>query len=238
MSVNATGATAQSDSPTPAALATPAPEGAGEVERLNAILDSLDELVSRSLPDGTVTYVNLAFERRIGQPRAAVLGRSWLAMVDAREAAAYSRWIASVGPAQPRRCTTNSVPRPDGTSVMFAWLNLAIFDADGQLVEVQSTGREVGRTSAKTPHLPALTSLTPRELALVKLLVASHRLADAATALGISVHTARNHLRAIFDKLRVRSQAELIAACRAALSDDDGVAKAEPTTHGLQGRQQ
>lgn len=54
--------------------------------------------------------------------------------------------------------------------------------------------------------------VTRRERELLESLVRCRRLRDTAADLGISIHTARNHLKSIFRKLGVRSQADLLAA--------------------------
>lgn len=56
--------------------------------------------------------------------------------------------------------------------------------------------------------------LTDREREIVLELATGRRVAHIADHLGISVHTVRNHLRSIFKKLGVRSQAELVERVR------------------------
>ncbi|TPV92379.1 MAG: response regulator [Myxococcales bacterium FL481] len=53
-------------------------------------------------------------------------------------------------------------------------------------------------------------SLTPREREIITQLVASGAVHDVAGRLGISRHTVRNHLQAIYKKLQVNSQLELL----------------------------
>ena len=56
-------------------------------------------------------------------------------------------------------------------------------------------------------------ALTPRELEVVRRLLANGRVRSIAEQLQISPHTVRNHLRSIFRKLGVHSQVELIRVC-------------------------
>lgn len=58
--------------------------------------------------------------------------------------------------------------------------------------------------------------LSPREHEVLIGLLDNRRVATIADALCISQHTVRNHLKAIFKKLNVRSQPQLIEACRRA----------------------
>lgn len=67
-----------------------------------------------------------------------------------------------------------------------------------------------------TPHaigddVRARYSLTAREFEIARHLVTGRRLADAATAMGVSVATARQHLKSIFSKTGTHRQAELVA---------------------------
>lgn len=56
--------------------------------------------------------------------------------------------------------------------------------------------------------------LTPRERELVEELCRSMRLKLVASTLGISLNTARNHLKSVFAKLQVHSQEQLIREVR------------------------
>lgn len=55
--------------------------------------------------------------------------------------------------------------------------------------------------------------LTPQEMRLLRLLAEGHTYQGAADLLKISVHTARNYIRSIYDKLHVHSKSE--AVCKA-----------------------
>lgn len=56
--------------------------------------------------------------------------------------------------------------------------------------------------------------LSSREREVLTELLEGHRTAQIARALFISTHTVRNHLKAIFRKLDVHSQADLLSRCR------------------------
>jgi len=59
-----------------------------------------------------------------------------------------------------------------------------------------------------------LATLSTREQGVLELLLAGHRISGIATRLHISPHTVRNHLKALFHKLDVHSQSQLIGKCR------------------------
>jgi DNA-binding NarL/FixJ family response regulator len=83
----------------------------------------------------------------------------------------------------------------------------------------KGTADQNDATDPSLPHTIQLerpASLAPREWEVARALVRGQRMPDLARTLGISVHTARNHLRSVFRKLGVRSQAELMRVLLAA----------------------
>jgi len=71
----------------------------------------------------------------------------------------------------------------------------------------------------KDPELPNLSTrllrdlfgLTPAQAAVARTLAAGRSLSDVAGVLGISQHTARDHLKTIFEKTRTTRQPQLVA---------------------------
>ena len=55
-----------------------------------------------------------------------------------------------------------------------------------------------------------LASLSRREMEVVRLLLEGRRVASISKQLSVSPHTTRNHLKSIFRKVGVHSQAELV----------------------------
>ena len=79
--------------------------------------------------------------------------------------------------------------------------------------------KELGVVSAQAVAPPMAQSsasglLSPREREILRLLLEGSVTADVASALSISPHTARNHTKAIFRKLGVHSQIELLRQYR------------------------
>jgi DNA-binding CsgD family transcriptional regulator len=64
------------------------------------------------------------------------------------------------------------------------------------------------------PLPPGLEDLSRREGELLQLLLEGHRVSGIADMLCLSPHTVRNHIKSIFRKLDVHSQAELVALVR------------------------
>ena len=72
----------------------------------------------------------------------------------------------------------------------------------------QTRNAEIGFGTLE-PH--KLSLLTPREREFLRALASGKHVKDSAVELNISVHTARNHMKALLRKLGVRSQIELLA---------------------------
>jgi PAS domain S-box-containing protein len=80
------------------------------------------------------------------------------------------------------------------------------------------------RVSVPVSHA-ALAELTERELEVVVQLADGRRVPSIAKALYISPNTVRNHLKSVYRKLEVHSQAELLEAIRSLIA---GEASSEP----------
>jgi DNA-binding NarL/FixJ family response regulator len=71
--------------------------------------------------------------------------------------------------------------------------------------ELQRQGR------SRLPLPPDTASLTPQDVRLLRLLAEGHGYQDAASEMGVSINTVRNHIRRIYEKLSVHSRAEAVA---------------------------
>lgn len=83
--------------------------------------------------------------------------------------------------------------------------------------EIDRLGLRRGTADAADSVLlfDGIERLSPRELDVVGLLLEGHRVVSIAAELGVSEHTIRNHLKSIFRKLGIHSQAELVRHVRA-----------------------
>jgi PAS domain S-box-containing protein len=83
-------------------------------------------------------------------------------------------------------------------------------------LEIQSIGLVADHPAATRAPLehPELEGLSPREREILTQLLSAHRVPQIAESLHISPHTVRNHLKSIFEKVGVSSQAALIHKVR------------------------
>lgn len=136
--------------------------------RYRSLIEEQTDIVARSLPDGTITYVNPAAERFLGAPSEALVGRNWFELVgDAAVAAKLRAELARLGPEHPVVSYEN--PTRVGERVYWhLWSNRGIFDRAGRLIEVQAVARDI--TMRKVAEERLQRALDERETLLREVL--------------------------------------------------------------------
>jgi PAS domain S-box-containing protein len=111
--------------------------------RYRAIVEDQTELICRFLPDGTLTFVNLAFCRYFGKSADELLGRSFLGMLvpQAADQEAVRSHLASFCPDNPVASFVRQMEAPRGP--WREWVTRAFFDGQGSVLEFQSAGRDI-----------------------------------------------------------------------------------------------
>ncbi|GIK40067.1 MAG: hypothetical protein BroJett011_39000 [Chloroflexota bacterium] len=111
--------------------------------RYRALVQSQIDLISRYLPDTTLTFVNDAYCQFYGKTREELIGQSYLIMV------------APEFHEQARQETDNFVKDPtpisgeylnyrwDGQECWIHWILQGITDENGQVIEIQASGRDI-----------------------------------------------------------------------------------------------
>ncbi len=128
-------------------------------ERYRQVVEDQAEFIVRWRPDGTRTFVNEPYCRYFGRSEEELLGTSFFPLIAEPDRERVRAKIASLSPAQPARIDEHRVVRDDGSIVWQEWTDRGLFDATGELVELQSVGRDI----------------TPRKLAQQKLLESEKR---------------------------------------------------------------
>jgi len=112
-------------------------------ELFRAIVGDQTEMIVRWKPDGTRTFVNQAYCRVFGTSYEEVVGTSLLPNVAEPDREAVLRKIRSLTPEHPVATDTHESVTASGEQRFQEWTDRGIFDAQGRLVELQSTGRDV-----------------------------------------------------------------------------------------------
>jgi PAS domain S-box-containing protein len=107
------------------------------------VVESQTDFVLRSLPDTTITFANEALCRALGCSREQVIGKKWLDFANPEDLQSIVQHISELTPTNPSFVAENRDRRADGQLGWTQWLNQGIFDPEGQLVAIQSTGRDI-----------------------------------------------------------------------------------------------
>jgi len=112
-------------------------------ELFRAIVEDQTEMIVRWKPDGTRTFVNQAYCRVFGGSAEQFVGSSFFPLVSEKDLPRVHQKIRSLTPANPVATHVHESISPTGQPCWQEWTDRGIFDAEGQLVELQSTGRDI-----------------------------------------------------------------------------------------------
>jgi PAS domain S-box-containing protein len=110
--------------------------------RYRAVVEDQPEMVSRFLPDGTLTFVNEAYCRYFGLSREQAVGQRYLPFIHPEDLPHVQELLSTLSPQKRVVVIENRVTLGDGASRWTQWTNTGIFDEEGRIQEFQSTGRD------------------------------------------------------------------------------------------------
>ncbi len=114
-------------------------------ERYRIIVENQKELISRWTADTRLTFVNDAYCRAFGRSRDQLIGSSYLDLIPAELHTQIQRQIDESIRSRTPIHYEHPVITPDGEIQWQEWTDVPIFDAQGNFVEFQSSGRDVTR---------------------------------------------------------------------------------------------
>ena len=135
-------------------------------ERFRAIVESQQDLIVRWKPGGIRTYVNNAYCRYFGGTREAIIGTSFFPHVSPEDRAKLRDELSTLSAENPSFSESHRVIRADDKPGWNEWAHHAIFDDEGNFVEVQSVGRDI---TARTLADDAIRESEARYRQLVEL---------------------------------------------------------------------
>ncbi len=148
------------------------------------LIQTQTDLLLRSAPDTTITFANRALCEALGLPFAQVLGLQWASFVPAEDLPEIHRKIANLSPQNPTFENINRDYRAGKQVGWTQWVSRGIFDQYGQLLEIQSVGRDV----------TVLLQQFQREQALNRVLKAIHASLDLETIFATATEETANFL--------------------------------------------
>lgn len=135
--------------------------------RYRAVVEDQTELICRFLPDATLTFVNEAYCRYFGRERLDLLGHRFteLDVVPAEELSELQTQLGALSATTPVITLEHHVRRADGALRWMQWVDRAIVDDTGQMIELQGIGRD---TTERREMEQALRESEARYRALVE----------------------------------------------------------------------
>jgi len=112
------------------------------VQYQNIVEDQM-ELVCRYLPDCTLTFANQAYCRYHEKSRQELIGKNFLPSVRPDDRKVVLEFIRSANPSNPISTEIQQITKSSGELFWVEWRRRAFFDEAGQLLEIQSVGRDV-----------------------------------------------------------------------------------------------
>ncbi|HKG24432.1 MAG TPA: PAS domain S-box protein, partial [Thermomicrobiales bacterium] len=132
--------------------------------RYRAVVDSQIDIVCRYLPDTTLTFVNDAYCRFFGRTREELIGLSYFELIPPSTHNDVRGLIDLIVSSLEPVTSEHEMFMPDGSIGYMQWIDRAIRDANGKVVEIQAVGRDV--TELRRAEEALRTSETQLRLAL------------------------------------------------------------------------
>lgn len=121
-----------------------------EKKLYHEVIDQQTEMICRVKPEGTLVFVNEAFARLNGEPRSALIGRNILSYVDSEAIEIFNEALAYLRPENPVFFAEHPLRTYTGKMVWISWTLLALFNEQGEIVELQAVGKDItGRKAAE-----------------------------------------------------------------------------------------
>ncbi len=112
-------------------------------ERYRVIVEAQSEMISRWLPDTTLTFVNDAYCRYIGQSREELIGAQFAKFLLPEDGRAVWQVLATLTPKNPIVTSEHRSFNSHSGVRWQQWTDQAIFDQAGRVIEYQSVGRDI-----------------------------------------------------------------------------------------------
>ena len=127
--------------------------------RLAMIVREQTEFIVQWLPDGTRTFVNQSYCRYFGLTEAECLGTSFFPSIVPEHREAFRRKIESLTPEHPEAVNEHESQTAGGVMRWQQWIDRGRFDADGRLIDLISTGRDITERKRVEEELREMASL-------------------------------------------------------------------------------
>ncbi len=129
-----------------------------------ALVENMQALICRFLPDGTLSFVNSAYCHYFKKAREKLVGKNFFKFIPEKEQSKVRKHFRSLTQENPVVSYEHQVLAPDGEIRWQTWTDHAIFDDSGVLQQYQSIGLDITE-SKKTEQALRESEARFRELA-------------------------------------------------------------------------
>ncbi len=112
-------------------------------EKYRSVVEDSPGLISRFTPDGTITFVNQASCSFFGKKYHELIGMNITSTMPEENRENVISTIASLSPESPIRISENENIRHDGEIHWIRWTDRALFDNEGQIINIQAFGEDI-----------------------------------------------------------------------------------------------
>lgn len=117
-------------------------------QRYRAIVEETTEMIARFTPELILTYVNEAYCRFVGSTREKLVGKNLLCFVAEEHQTLTQTRLAQIRAERPICQNEELLTTPTGEVRWVHWVNRALVDPAGRVVEIQSAGRDITEQKA------------------------------------------------------------------------------------------
>jgi len=115
----------------------------GSREMYQRVVQSQTDFILRSQPDTTITFANPALCKALGASLDKVIGQKWIDFADPNDLEITLQQLANLTPDNSSFIGENRDQRANGQMGWTQWINQGLFNEEGQLIEIQSVGRDI-----------------------------------------------------------------------------------------------
>lgn len=112
-------------------------------ERYRTVVEDQTELICRLTADGVLTFVNEAYCRYFGVRREDLIGTRFEPRIPAEDQPLVRATLMSLTPDHPVSTVEHRVILPSGEIRWQRWIDRGIYDAEGNLLELQAVGQDI-----------------------------------------------------------------------------------------------
>ena len=109
----------------------------------SSVIEDQTVLIIRYQPDGTRTFVNENYCKYVGIPRSKLIGSNLLDFIADAERNRIKKKISLLSAENPVATDEHKVILPTGAVRWNQWIDRALLDENGRVVEIQATGQDI-----------------------------------------------------------------------------------------------